>query len=72
LPKVFNAKCVLLVFYAYTHPNVSRPLNLSVQIKQSLRPFREHLKRMPGGAAHHIKDVLDEFQGHLYVEKVAH
>jgi len=72
LSEMVNAKSIITILNADTHPHIDGPINFPIQFKKSPGSLGKHLECMPRGTAHHTKDLLNEIERHVLVEKIAH
>ncbi|GAG84687.1 unnamed protein product, partial [marine sediment metagenome] len=66
--QVVNAKGMVPILYADTHPDVWHPWKLWAKINQPSGPFCKNLETMPICTAHNIKHTEDELFWDILVE----
>lgn len=70
--QVVDTEGVPVVLDAHAHPDVGGPVQIGSERGEPLGTLGEYLIGVPGRVGHDREHPLDEIQGHLRVEEIAH
>ena len=70
--KEMDAVDICGALHTHSHPDVFRPVDQAIEVRQAFSALGQHLKPVPVGAAHGVEHLLDVIDRDRIMKKVAH